>query len=80
MPTLRQRKAVIWFSKLMEEVLKENDYKNGWNNCSNAYLIRKLNEEVDELKLAIHDNEGSNIIREAVDVANIAMIIADNNS
>lgn len=87
---LRRRKTLIWFSKKMEEILRKNDYKSGWHNCSYDFLFAKLNEETDELKRAIFKyldykdgyNEDliANIIREAADVANIAMMIADNSN
>ena len=77
---LRRRKVLMWFTRLMEEVLRDNDFKGGWDNCSNSYLIAKLNEEVDELKAAIwKDLDAQTIIKETADVANIAMMIADNN-
>ena len=50
---IRRRKVLLWFTKKMEEALQSNDYKGGWENCSNKYLIDKLNEEVDELKKEI---------------------------
>ncbi len=77
---IRRRKALLWFGKKMEEALRWNDYKGGWENCSNEYLIAKLNEEVDELKQAIWmGKSGDMIMQEAADVANIAMMLADNN-
>ena len=72
----------MWFTRLMEKVLRDNDYKGGWTNSSDVYLLRKLNEEVDELKLAVwNEKRPSEVIaKEAADVANIAMMIADNNN
>lgn len=95
------RPEVKTFTQAMEIVLKENDYKGGWKNCTLEYLINKLDEEVKELKEAltirqkyIELNRGSrsvedcwydlscksseeNILWEASDVANIAMMLAD---
>lgn len=71
----------MWFTRIMEKVLRDNDFKGGWENCSNSYLIAKLNGEVDELKAAIwKDLDTRTIIQEAADVANVAMMIADNNN
>lgn len=67
------RQEVSWFSLEMERKLKANDHKGGWRDCSMDYLFRRLREEMDELALA----EGDDIIDEAADVANFAMMIAD---
>lgn len=79
---IRRRKVVMWFSKLMEQTLQDNDYKGGWENCSYTFLVSKLNEEVDELKKQVWKDCSSptamtKLIKEATDVANIAMMIAD---
>lgn len=75
------RDEVRVFAETMEEQLKENDYKGGWQNCSNSYLLGRLKDEVEELKIALLDYEsGPAIVKEAVDVANFAMMIADLNS
>ena len=42
------RNEVKIFAEAMEETLKENDYKGGWNSCSVDYLQKKLFEEVAE--------------------------------
>jgi integrase len=47
------RKEVIWFAERMEGKLLENDHKGHWSNCTNAYLKKRLQEEVDELQKAI---------------------------
>lgn len=78
------RKEVQWFSEQMEAKLKENDHKGGWGNCGIFWLRNRLIEEVNELSAAMdagHNSESGldlkNIIREAADVANFAMMIAD---
>lgn len=43
------RPQVAWFANLMEEILRKNDYKGGWNECSTLWLLAKLSEEVGEL-------------------------------
>lgn len=72
------RKEVKWFANLMEEVLKENDYKSGWKKIANSELVLRLLQEVGELIEALI-NEDDFIEYESADVANIAMMIADNN-
>jgi len=65
----------------MEATLKHNDHKRGWDKESLEWLMVKLMEEVGELAVLVRD---SNIhispvkfTREATDVANVAMMIAD---
>jgi predicted house-cleaning noncanonical NTP pyrophosphatase (MazG superfamily) len=67
------RKEVEKFSMEMEKVLKENDYKGGWKDCSDEYLHNKLLEEVAEYFQAVGE-DAVGIIR---DFAN-QLICADN--
>lgn len=72
------RDQVKWFAEQMEAKLQENDHKGGWENCSVEYLLNRLNEEAQELFYATETpNSMETIIREAADVANFAMMIAD---
>jgi hypothetical protein len=78
------RTEVEWFSQQMEINLYENDHKGGWENCGIFWLRERLVQEVRELSPAMyvgHNSESGidsvNIIREAADVANFAMMIAD---
>ncbi|MCG8400087.1 MAG: hypothetical protein MJA84_00655 [Firmicutes bacterium] len=73
------REEVRWFTRLMEERLQANDHKGGWENCSLEWLVIKLTEEVGEVAALIckHDLCREKIIKEAADVANMAMMIAD---
>lgn len=76
------RESVKWFAEQMESKLRENDKKGGWDNCNIYWLIKRINEETNELLNAVdlHRDLGDakeNIIREAADVANFAMMIAD---
>jgi len=70
---IKMRKEVKWFAELMEEKLKKNDYKLHWKNARFGYLFGRLREETEELYFA----EGEEKIDECVDVANLAMMIAD---
>lgn len=74
------REAVEWFARRMEEQLKKNDHKGGWEDEMRSYLARRLLEETGELmELFLKGNYlRSDIINECADVANFAMMIADN--
>lgn len=72
------RKELQWFVQEMETQLKENDHKGGWKNCTDSYLLSRLLEEVSELLLVTLENDQLRIKEEAADVANFAMMIADN--
>ena len=77
MSTLRP--ALASFADLMEEMLQENDHKGGWQYDSSKALLRRLKQETAELQRAIErDAPTDEIAREAADVANFAMMIADN--
>jgi len=70
------RREVRWFAERMERKLQQNDHKGGWNNDSFHALLRRMREEVDELESAQSDQE--KLIDECADVANFAMMIAEN--
>ncbi len=70
---------IKWFARQMEERIEANSHKRGWGGSCEDWLFARLRQEVDELLLAIHDNETpEKIIRECADVGNFAMMIADN--
>jgi len=81
------RPAVQWFAEQMEAALRRNDHKTGWAGCDQDYLLDGLDQEVKELdracerfdpKTAKRIATNDEIIGEAADVANFAMMIADN--
>lgn len=86
------RPAVQRFARSMEEVLKKNDHKIGWHQCTPDFLLASLKKEVVELEEALSNNSCLNcktncrqaqevadrILNESVDVANFAMMLADN--
>ncbi|MBB6672602.1 hypothetical protein [Cohnella nanjingensis] len=76
------REPVQWFAEQMEQTLRRNDHKGGWGACSDAYLWGKLEEEIEELRQHYprYDRPGEldGIARDASDVANIVMMLADN--
>lgn len=66
------------FVRDMELKLTRNDHKAHWSTVSNAYLFMRLLEELAELARAMVDGDPVLIHDECVDVANMAMMIADN--
>jgi NTP pyrophosphatase (non-canonical NTP hydrolase) len=78
------------FAIEMERILRENDHKDHWKDCSSEYLVEKLREEIRELikaingynrdqRTEIYTKEEINLIRyETVDVANVVMMLWDN--
>ena len=72
------RKTVEWFAKEMDKELNRNSHKGGWKGCGVERLYSGFLEETLELYEQIfkyHSKQG--IIEEAIDVANFAMMIAD---
>ena len=71
----------------MEKKLRENDYKGGWRECDYSYLFERIWHEFKEL-LSCFDRTDTGetvptksaevICEEAADIANFAMMIADN--
>lgn len=76
------RPEVAAFAMLMEEKLLLNDHRPGWKNDDVHALIARLYEEARELVQAIGEGADPAVVhaeigREAADVANFAMMIAD---
>ena len=79
----------------MEEALRQNDHKGGWEYEDEDWLLKRLDGELAELRCAIHKRKQEHkkrssvewpvvkipldreVGREAADVANFAMMIAD---
>jgi len=82
------RESVQWFALEMEKELVKHDEEHGegWKKDGVLRLFEHLELEVIELKLAIQeaiqnfevDGYGEKVISECADVANMAMMIADN--
>ncbi len=81
----RPRSTVRRFAISMEQKLLENDHKGGWDTESWKYLADRLRDEVKELRAVLNGRSGHAagaerrrmVTREAADVANFAMMIAD---
>lgn len=88
-PDLRWRREIVAFADLMERELRENDHKGGWAAEHYRHLFHRMQEETDELALAIYaripwsrvqylkDPDPVLVGSEAADIANFAMMIAD---
>lgn len=61
----------------MTDKLDKNAHKGGWSKCRTDWLTERAVVEVEELRQAAQ--YGGDILGEAADVANFAMMIADNN-
>ena len=76
------RPAVRWFAEQMEAALRKNDHKGGWTSMTYSRLMSRVDDETRELFLALDRmktmNGDEDVIKEAADVANFAMMIADN--
>lgn len=71
------RPELQWFVKQMESKLQENDHKQHWSKLHPDYLIERLYQEAKELWEAVERRDPVEMVKEAADVANFAMMIAD---
>jgi hypothetical protein len=67
----------------MEKALLDNDHKGGWKDCSYEFLFERIGSNLIELKYELMANKWDErtvpeAIKHAVDIANFAMMIADN--
>jgi len=87
-----EQTAVEWFAVQIEQEPDINSDKGSWGDIDLMWLFSKLGEEAGEvggeLNAYVHPRNGYNfepypgwaerVIRECADVANVAMMIADN--
>ncbi len=70
---------VLRFAEKMQDELDNNSHKSGYSGCPMHYLIKRLKQETAELAKAIELNKPiEKVISECADVANFAMMIANN--
>jgi len=74
----QDRNAVLEFMEEMHAKLRKNRHKAHWSTVSQAYLFARVDEEMRELAHALLSGSPDEIINECADVANFAMMIADN--
>jgi len=71
--------SLLRFAEAMAMELENNSHKTGWYQCSDAWLLKRLRQEVGELERAIQQAKPlKDVISEAADVANFAYFLADN--
>ena len=78
------RPVVQEFAKMMETVLRHNDWKGGWESMSEWDIIRRMSQELDELHWEIsryfYDRsrfDGERVIKETADLANFAAFLLE---
>lgn len=71
-------KTLEWFLFRCLEKLRRNSKKAHWREAKQDYLLQRIREETNELMIALME-EPENVIAECADVANFAMMIADNH-
>lgn len=74
---LELQEALHWFAGQMAAKLEINSHKRGWNGLSERWILNRIRQELGELQRAVAAESGENIIREAADVANFCMMIAN---
>lgn len=82
MTPVKLRPELLRFAEEMEKRLRANDHKGGWEDDSDDSLLARLREETNELADALAKLPGRSgdqlmVTLEAADVANFAMMIAD---
>jgi len=75
---IADHKALQRFGNDMYLKLRENCHKSHWSTVDQQWLLNRCMEELKELQDAVNDSDHGEIVREAADVANFAMMIADN--
>ena len=72
--------ATAWFKRMMDTKIHENVHKGHWADDDWVTLFGLMLDEVEELKEELDkpEHDAVAIAREAADVANFAMMIADN--
>lgn len=84
--TDRDREAVYRFAERMMRKLAANAHKAHWSTVDQSWLVRRVYNEADELNAEVStleprmmsDARLERVINECADVANFAMMIADN--
>ena len=77
---LELRPEVAAFAQAMEAQLRANDHKPGWKDEDRGDLMERLHDEVGELEVELvyrGSRRPGLVLKEAADVANFAMMVAD---
>jgi NTP pyrophosphatase (non-canonical NTP hydrolase) len=70
----------LWFIEAMRSQLKVNEYKGGWQDDEPFALLTRVFDEARELRDLLNTTtcpSPEDVMREAADVANMAMMVAD---
>ena len=76
----RPRREVEEFANYMEDVLRDNDDKGGWQSMSILDIIDRMEEELHEVRTVYLKSKSTDwraLKHEAADVANFCMMLAD---
>lgn len=73
------RKSVVLFAQQMEERLRANDHKGGWDGEPFGYFCTKLHETLHKLTAQRfeHDPEWKEVLKQSASLANFAMMAAE---
>ncbi len=79
------RPKVLAFARAMEEKLRKNEHKGGWEGEDPYDLLARIVDETDELDTALEAHLGDKcneettrkVLSEAADVANFCLFVAD---
>lgn len=71
------REPVKKFAVAMEETLRKNDHKGGWDKCSVQYLLKQVEIQTIMLKCRVQGALSEDIKSTCKNVANYAMMIFD---
>lgn len=84
---LNLRTDLQWFAGQMELTLRDNDHKSGWHDPDEFSMkvamqmlraeVEELQGQVDKVRYGEGDADRMWIVKEATDVANFAMMVAD---
>ncbi|MNU34876.1 hypothetical protein D3C71_234620 [compost metagenome] len=86
------RPEVQWFAEQMELMLQANEHKGGWSSESSEFLLMECERNFDMLDVAVSNHTRAShtdskelrkewmaaIMRRSANVANFAMMVADN--
>ncbi|GAH52675.1 unnamed protein product [marine sediment metagenome] len=79
---IKQRPELAWFTGEMEKRLWANEWKEGWTECDDKYLLGRAEANLNLARMALVDNDSPSLRKFAIlccaDAANFCMMIADN--
>lgn len=76
------RKELMAFARAMEVILRQNDWKHGWEGDSPSALIDRIWDEAREMEVAMalyrqNNAQARDVQKELVDTANFCMMAWD---